>query len=370
MSRFTSPWLAGLLVVASLAVLATAVSLRFSRTKGEVIAPSAPYSPAPEFRLVVASEAVHDFGIVMRGSVLTHEFDIENATTETLHLRLGAVSCYCTNAKLQDNSIPPGARTRVVATVDTSDNASGSLEVSVPLVVTAEDGRTETIPLRMIIAQVSDTEGVFPATIDFGTARRGELPISKEFRISLLAKDEDDVSVAILKGPPEKLGLTVTFDKQPAKASDLCSYRGTLTLDPRKVPESLEDFASTIEFQVKKASGEFELLKINTGVVLRDFIIANPSALYWSREEKGQPITVSLHAADDGILEIVNIRCNAIPPVVSWEVVDGKSVRPKTLVKRAGKVSEAGEIIRQRLDFEVIHMVNGKSTVSVPIVIP
>lgn len=70
-------------------------------------------------RLVVANP-VFDFGSVEQGTVVQHNFEVANAGKGVLKVRKIHPSCGCTAAIMDSDELPPGAKTSVKVSFDTS----------------------------------------------------------------------------------------------------------------------------------------------------------------------------------------------------------------------------------------------------------
>lgn len=61
-----------------------------------------------------------DFGSVPRGTLLTHQFKLANASNQPLHVASVRTSCTCISANLAKHELAPGESTALVVSVDTS----------------------------------------------------------------------------------------------------------------------------------------------------------------------------------------------------------------------------------------------------------
>lgn len=119
------------------------------------------------------TEKVHDFGTTPKGPVLVHYFRFTNNTKQTLTLGTPRVSCGCTSASLNKNSIAPGETGVVIAHMDTrripTPNVTKAVTVYVPFLAPTQ----EEVALRV---QTIARDDLFmsPDTLAFGAVKMGE----------------------------------------------------------------------------------------------------------------------------------------------------------------------------------------------------
>src|SRR4051812_25167895 len=65
-------------------------------------------------------EASHDFGTVARGTKLKYTFWLVNTTSSDIHILNWQAKCGCTDVKVGARDVPPGTRTPIEATLDTT----------------------------------------------------------------------------------------------------------------------------------------------------------------------------------------------------------------------------------------------------------
>jgi Protein of unknown function (DUF1573) len=115
-------------------------------------------------------ERTFDFGNVARGSQLRHTFPIINRTSSEIRIADWKTKCGCTDVKVGARAIPPGTKTTVEATIDTTrfqgPKASG-LTLIIDRPVYAEIQLNVTCFIRGDIT-------LAPGQLDFGIVRRSE----------------------------------------------------------------------------------------------------------------------------------------------------------------------------------------------------
>src|SRR4051794_8960003 len=65
-------------------------------------------------------EAAHDFGTVARGAKLRFTFWLVNTTNSDIQILSWRPKCGCTDVKVGAQLVPPGTRTPIEATLDTT----------------------------------------------------------------------------------------------------------------------------------------------------------------------------------------------------------------------------------------------------------
>jgi hypothetical protein len=75
---------------------------------------------ASDWVALVFPERSFDFGTVARGSQLRHSFPVVNRTNSEVRIADVRTKCGCTNVRIGSKVIPPGTKTTVEATLDTT----------------------------------------------------------------------------------------------------------------------------------------------------------------------------------------------------------------------------------------------------------
>jgi hypothetical protein len=115
-------------------------------------------------------ERAYDFGTVARGSQLRHTFPLVNRTDSEIRIIDWKAKCGCTNVRVGAKNIPPGARTTIEATIDTTRfmgyKPSG-------LTLTFDRPTFAVVDLNLTCFIRGDIM-MNPGQIDFGIMRRSE----------------------------------------------------------------------------------------------------------------------------------------------------------------------------------------------------
>lgn len=127
---------------------------------------------AQEWINEVFPERVFDFGTVARGSKVRHTFQIINNKNFDIEIEKADPKCGCTEIKVGSLTIPPGTKSVVEATIDTTKftgyKPSG-------LTLTLKKPYSMTVELNMNCFIRSDIM-MEPGHIDFGAVSRGSAP--------------------------------------------------------------------------------------------------------------------------------------------------------------------------------------------------
>ncbi|MGL5096319.1 MAG: DUF1573 domain-containing protein, partial [Planctomycetia bacterium] len=111
----------------------------------------------------------HDFGVVQRGSLLTHDFVLTNNGSKTLEIKGATVSCGCTKASVSAYRVPVGGTAVVSAVMDTSGFQGPK---SVTITVQLAEPRRSTVALRVSCVSKGDA-AADGHEIDFGVVSAG-----------------------------------------------------------------------------------------------------------------------------------------------------------------------------------------------------
>lgn len=116
-------------------------------------------TPNPEF----------NFGVVVQGETLTHEFPVENNGSSDLIIRKLNPSCGCTAAVLKDAVIPPGGKSSIRVSFDTTGFVG---KKSKTVRVYSNDPLNSSIVL-FVNAEIIAEVFADPIRLDFNNIRRG-----------------------------------------------------------------------------------------------------------------------------------------------------------------------------------------------------
>jgi hypothetical protein len=197
-------------------------------------------------------------GVVSKGTMIKHEFELVNPDRRTIDIRLGKSSCVCLDSRIIGSpSIPPGERTRVAITLHA--NKGGKMTAGVLLHLSSQK---DPIPL-VISTIVTDDTRIVPATLDFGAVARNSPSPLRPLRIVHHGTKEQAFQIReFLFSVPF---LTVAHQDEPKEVlvgNGVVEYRHhvQIAVDPNASP--LGDFTATLTVSgvIGKNPVQFHLL--------------------------------------------------------------------------------------------------------------
>ncbi len=175
-----------------------------------------------------------DFGNVARGSQLRHAFPIINRTSSEIRIADWKTKCGCTEVKVGTRAIPPGTKTTVEATIDTTrfqgPKASG-LTLIIDRPVYAE------IQLN-VTCYIRDDITLAPGQLDFGIVRRSEKPRSSSLALTY-SGGRPNWAIAAMKTQTAKVKAEAR--EQSRSAGGQVEWLITATLQPEVTNGLLQD---------------------------------------------------------------------------------------------------------------------------------
>ena len=97
----------------------------------------------PVAEILVMKESLFDFGKIPQGKPVTHEFELVNASNDTLKLENVQASCGCTTPIWKKEPVAPGASTKI--NVGYNALAEGNFEKPVTIYYNGNQVKTITI---------------------------------------------------------------------------------------------------------------------------------------------------------------------------------------------------------------------------------
>jgi hypothetical protein len=138
--------------------------------------------------LASVSNDLYDFGRVMQGQRVVHEFEVRNIGDADLALQRIAPSCGCTAAAVTSSTIKPGTSEKVRVTFDTS-GMFGDKTKTVSILTNARDNQELTLKLKGSVARGLT---VTPERLVFGELSQSASLPARTQEVTL--KVNDDVS--------------------------------------------------------------------------------------------------------------------------------------------------------------------------------
>lgn len=131
--------------------------------------------------LAKVAEAEHDFGRVMQGQKVVHEFAIQNSGDADLVLQRIAPSCGCTAAAVSSTSIKPGASEKIRVTFDTA-GMYGSKTKTVSILTNAREKAEVVLKMKGSVVRGITTT---PERIIFGEVSQGSSPSARTQEVAI-----------------------------------------------------------------------------------------------------------------------------------------------------------------------------------------
>ncbi len=184
----------------------------------------------------VPTEPVIDRGIVPKGEVIVHEFEIKNEGSAVLELTDVRPACGCTVASY-DRKIAPGESGKVKTTVKT-DNFGGPIAKSIA--VFTNDPENPKVQL-VVKAEIKPYIAVVPGYARYNYVQ-GE-PVGPIIQ-TLWAADGSDVNIVSVKPPYDhlKVSFREAAEDERHEKGEGKQWRIEFTLDPHSPVGALRDY--------------------------------------------------------------------------------------------------------------------------------
>ena len=116
----------------------------------------------PAGEILVLKESAYDFGKIPQGKPVTHEFELFNASMDTLKLENVQASCGCTTPIWKKDPVTPGASTKI--NVGYNAAAEGPFEKQV--MIYFNGGQVKNITIKGNVYKVPATSAPQNASIE------------------------------------------------------------------------------------------------------------------------------------------------------------------------------------------------------------
>jgi len=186
-----------------------AAALWLCTTHGELVQ-SAVADTGP---LAKALETEYDFGRVMQGHKVMHEFAIQNSGDADLVLQRIAPSCGCTAAAVTSSTIKPGSSENVRVTFDTS-GMYGSKTKTVSITTNARENAEVTFKMRgSVVRGITAT----PERLVFGEVSQGSSLATRTQEVAIAVTEGMDWEIARVTSGSKFVSVTPLADQGGAK---------------------------------------------------------------------------------------------------------------------------------------------------------
>jgi hypothetical protein len=116
----------------------------------------------PVAEMLTLKETSFDFGKIPQGKPVTHEFELVNASNDTLKLENVQASCGCTTPIWKKDAVAPGASTKI--NVGYNALAEGAFEK--PVTIYYNGNQVKTITIKGIVYKVPATSAPQNSSIE------------------------------------------------------------------------------------------------------------------------------------------------------------------------------------------------------------
>lgn len=199
-------------------ILAIALILPLPARAEGPASPTATAGPRPH---IVAPAPTYDFGTVLEGTPVKHEFTVKNTGQADLVIGHVQTSCGCTVAQSDKKRLAPGEETLLPVTFDTRHERG---HASRRIDVYTNDPQTPDVALEIqgIVRRESEAT---PDEVFFDAVRKGSQPSrevaityngkAKDFRITKVSNSNPSITVTQEPDLKLKVGLLMTMPAGP-----------------------------------------------------------------------------------------------------------------------------------------------------------
>jgi hypothetical protein len=220
----------------------------------------------------------HDFGVVPRGTILTHRFPITNIYAVPMQVTDIRVSCGCVTATASTQLLQPHQTGYVDVAMDTRKIPPGHKTVS--LYVTVGPQYVSVATLKVSATSRADVV-LNPGQINFGTVLPGQTPT--QFIDIEYAGNYPWRIVGAVKGDAP---VEIQVQPLPAKQPGYVGYRALVTLLPGTRPGPLDH-----EFSLQTNDPAGPVIPVHITGLVQASLKAVPDRLSLPNVPVGQPIS-------------------------------------------------------------------------------
>jgi hypothetical protein len=170
----------------------------------------------------------HDYGRVMYGDKVTHEFTVTNAGDETLTIEKIEATCGCTSLIKDASEVPPHEKTHIRASFDTNGLSGGKKLKKV--YVHSNDPKRPVVTLT-VAADVVKELSIDPP----GVARKLPSPVDT-LSFPMKVTNSSDKAVTIKKPKAQVGSLQASLDPENLTVAPRSTAPFTLVLRPKHGP--------------------------------------------------------------------------------------------------------------------------------------
>jgi hypothetical protein len=264
---------------------------------------------------LVLEDAIHDFGVVVKGDVVEWAYSLKNAGTADLTITDARPSCGCTVAQW-DKVIKPGETGKVTAKLETKD-FKGPINKTITIVSNDPETPQARLFLKATVKAVVDL--VPDVNFRFNKLKRESGQVKR-----LLVTEEDGFEFKVTK--TEASQPWIKFDVAPAPQEvrqanyPNAQYEVTAIIGP-EAPVGMVNESGTLY----TTSPKMPALKVKIMGLVRPDVMASPPRLEMGTVEAAPDFSRMLKVRDNtksGTFELTAVTCTVPFLTVAQEVVN------------------------------------------------
>ncbi len=163
---------------------------------------------------------VHNFGIITKGEIVKHTFELKNVTKKTLNIEKVESSCGCTATLLSKKTLKPNDKVKITAEF----NSEGFIGFQEKNIYVYEKDNPSPIYTLKIQATVQVEVEVTPLYMVFDNAIVG---VDKKSLIQLINRTNKKIKILKIENPYDNLHLTI--DKYELNPGEFTTIEGIFT---------------------------------------------------------------------------------------------------------------------------------------------
>lgn len=298
--------------------------------------------------MVKLAEAEYDFGRVMQGNKVVHEFSIQNAGDADLILQRISPSCGCTGAAVSSSTIKPGTSEKVRVTFDTS-GMYGSKAKTVSVQTNSREQPEVILKLRGSVVRGITAA---PERIQFGEVAQGASVATRTQEFALTVTEGTDWQVA-------RVTTGSRFLSVAALSAQGATTRYAVTLQP-DAPKGEMRERLIVEF---KDPNQAAVNIPVTAMVLGDLRVT-PASVSFGIISGTEPLERRIKYENSSALPVAVTGVTSSHPAVTAAMVDVDGGKRGVVVIKLDPTKVTGDL-RATVQIATNHPENPALTVSV-----
>ncbi|WP_337177783.1 DUF1573 domain-containing protein [Paludisphaera sp.] len=238
-------------------------------------------------------ERTFDFGTVARGSQLRHAFPIVNRGDSDIRILEWRTKCGCTDVKVGAKTIPPGTRTTIEVTVDTT-RFQGHKPSGLTLIFESPSYVQVDLNTNCFIRSDIVTN---PGQLDFGIVRRSSTPPTTSLNLTY-AGGRPDWAVTAMHTQTDRVEAQFQEAGRSLEGYPVFTLSATLKSDAPN--GSLKD-------EVTLTTNEGEKIPISVVANIQGAVAVTPAIVNFGQVKPGQSVTRTVLVRSDRPFSITRL---------------------------------------------------------------